>query len=107
MNPLSQPVCWRTGVTTLSGVLLLALCGCLAAGCSSGGMLTVVPPPPTPTSVTMVVSSTANDQFASFYVAINGISLTSQTGTVVNVLAAPQNNAFSQIQEAEFIHLNG
>jgi len=55
----------------------------------------------------MVVSSTANDQFASFYVAVTSISLTNQAGTTVSVLTAPQSNAFTQIQEAEFIHLNG
>jgi hypothetical protein len=71
--------------------ILLALCGYLAAGCGSRGMSSgTVPPPPTPSSVTMVVSSTANDQFASFYVDVSSISLTNQAGTAVNVLAAPQ-----------------
>ena len=108
MNPPSQPVRCHSGVTLMSAVLslLLALCGYLAAGCSSSGMSVVVPPP-TPTSVTVVVSSTANDQLTSFYVDVSSISLTNQAGATVSVLAAPQNNAFTQIQEAEFIHLNG
>jgi hypothetical protein len=54
-----------------------------------------------------MVSSTANDQFTSFYVDITSLSLTNQAGSMVSVLAAPQSNAFTQIQEAEFIHLNG
>jgi Domain of unknown function (DUF5666) len=109
MNPLSQPVRCHSGVTSTSAVLslLLALCGYLA-GCSSSGMSSVTPPPPpSPTSVTMVVSSTANDQLASFYVDVSSITLTNQAGAMITVLAAPQNNAFTQTQEAEFIHLNG
>jgi hypothetical protein len=98
-------------VTPVSAVLslLLILCGCLATGCGSGGMssVTVPPPAPQPTSVTVVVSSTANGQFTNFYVDITSISLTNQAGTKVSVLAAPQSTAFTQTQEAEFIHLNG
>lgn len=55
----------------------------------------------------MVVSSTANDQFENFYVDVTSISLTDQSGATINVLAAPQSPASTQIQEAEFIHLNG
>jgi hypothetical protein len=109
MNPLSQPVRCHSGVTSVSTVLslLLALCGYLAAGCGSAGMPAAPPPAPSPTSVAVVVSSTANDQFTSFYVDITSISLTNRAGTIVSVLAAPQSNVFTQTQEAEFIHLNG
>jgi hypothetical protein len=111
MNPLSQPVRCHSGVTSVSAVLslMLALCGYLAAGCGSAGMpsVTVPPPAPPPTSVAVVVSSTANAQFTNFYVDITSISLTNQAGIMVTVLAAPQSNAFTQTQEAEFIHLNG
>ena len=108
MNPLSQPVRCHSGATSLSAVLslLLALCGYLAAGCGSTGMPPVTVPPP-PTSLAVVVSSTANGQFTSFYVDITSITLTNQAGIMVSVLAAPQSNAFTQTQEAEFIHLNG
>lgn len=65
-------------------------------------------PPPTPTSLTVLVSSIANAQFASFYIDLTSISLRNQAGATVTVLAAPQSNAsFSQTYEAEFIHLNG
>jgi Domain of unknown function (DUF5666) len=108
MNPLSQPVGCRSGVTPVSAVLslLLTLCGYLVAGCGSAGMAPVSVPPQ-PTSVTMLVSSTANGQFTSFYVDITSISLTNQAGAMVSVLPAPQSSAFTQTQEAEFIHLNG
>lgn len=109
MTPVSQPVRCHSGITAVSAVLslLLALCGFLAAGCGSAGVASVTVPPPTPTRLTMVVSSTANGQFTSFYVDITSISLTNQAGATVSVLAAPQSNAFIQTQEAEFIHLNG
>jgi hypothetical protein len=111
MNPLYQDVRRHSAGTPVSAMLplLLALCAYLAAGCGSSGMSsgTVPPPPPAPTSVAMVVSSTANAQFLSFYVDITSISLTNQAGNTVSVLAAPPNNTFSQTQEAEFIHLNG
>src|SRR4029077_19097193 len=105
MNLLPQPVHYHSGVTSVSAVLslLLALC---AAGCGSAGMSPVTVPPQ-PTSVTVVVSSTANGQFTNFYVDITSINLTNQAGTTVSVLAAPQSQAFTQTQEAEFIHLNG
>jgi len=105
MNPLSQPVRCHSGVTSVSAVLscLLALCGYLAAGCGSARMpsVTVPPPAPPPTSVAVVMSSTANNQFTSFYVDITSISLTNQAGTMVSVLAAPQSKVFTQTQEAE------
>ncbi len=112
MNSLSQPVRCPSGVTSVSAALslLLAFCSFLAAGCGSAGVPSVVVPPPVPpqpTSVTMVVSSTANDQFTSFYVDVTSISMTNQKGATVSVLAAPQSSAFTQIQEAEFILLNG
>jgi hypothetical protein len=109
VKPLSQPVRCHSGMTPASAVLslLLTLAGCLATGCGSGTPSATVPPPASPTSVTMVVSSTANGQFTNFYVDVTSISLKSKAGTTVSVLAAPQSQAFSQTQEAEFIHLNG
>ena len=108
MNPLSQPVRCIPGVTSVSGVLsfLLTFCGYFAAGCGSNSMPPVTTPP-APTSMTVVVSSTANARFTSFNVDVTSITLTNQAGTMVSVLAAPQSNAFAQTYEAEFIHLNG
>jgi Domain of unknown function (DUF5666) len=109
MDPLSQPVRCHSSATSVSAVLslLLALFGCFAAGCGGSGGMSSITVPPAPTSVTMVVSSTANGQFTNFYVDVTSISLTNRAGTKVDVLAAPQSPAFTQTQEAEFIHLNG
>lgn len=109
MNALSQPVRCLSLTTLMSAVLslLLVLCGYLAAGCGSAGVSMLPPPPPTPTSLTVAVSSTANSQFASFFIDVTSISLRNQAGATVTVLAAPQSNTFSQTYEAEFIHLNG
>jgi len=51
------------------------------------------------TSVTVLASSTANDQLSSFMVTINSLTLTSKSGATVNVVATPVSE--------EFIHLNG
>jgi hypothetical protein len=50
-------------------------------------------------AVTVVLSSTANDQLSEFDIGIQGISLTSASGRKVSVL--------SQGRETEFIHVNG
>jgi hypothetical protein len=60
--------------------------------------------PPTPkfngnTSVTVLLSSTANNQVTSFDLAFQSLSLTSQSGKTVNLLSSPQS--------AEVMHLNG
>jgi hypothetical protein len=57
------------------------------------------PPPPAMTAVTMVVSSTANDQLSAFHIVVQGMSLTSDSGKKVSVL--------SQARHSEFIHING
>jgi Domain of unknown function (DUF5666) len=51
------------------------------------------------TSVTVVLSSTANDQLAEFDLEFQSITLTSQSGKTVTLLATQQ--------PSEFIHLNG
>jgi hypothetical protein len=51
------------------------------------------------TKVTLVLSSTANDQLSEFDLALQAMSLTSASGKNVSVL--------SQTRESEFIHVNG
>ena len=51
------------------------------------------------TSVTVLATSTANDQLAAFHVEFTGIALTSKSGQTVNLVNSPVT--------AEFIHLNG
>jgi hypothetical protein len=74
----------------------------LMTGCGSGGGMSAAqtpPPPPAMKAVTVVLSSTANDQLSEFDIGIQGISLTSASGRKVSVL--------SQGRETEFIHVNG
>ena len=78
------------------------------AGCGSAG--TPIIPPPMPkgtTNVTVLLTSTANDQLVKFYVSLASITLTDSTGNNVSLY----NNASALISggngTAEFMHLNG
>jgi hypothetical protein len=94
---------WSSG--KLDRGLALALSSTAAliiAGCGSGSGMSAPqtpPPPPAMKAVTVVLSSTANDQLSEFDIGIQGISLTSASGRKVSVL--------SQGRQTEFIHLNG
>src|SRR5580704_6859867 len=55
------------------------------------------------TSVTVILSSTANDQLSQYIAAFQNITLTSQSGKTVALLSATPDSA----PDAEFIHLNG
>ncbi len=84
-------------------VALIAVCILLA---SCGGSRSVSIPAPAfsgNTLVTVVLSSTANDQLSEFTIGFTGISLTNQAGQTVNLLAESDTNQ----QFAEFVHLNG
>src|ERR1700716_3130849 len=65
----------------ISALALLGLVALLAGGC--GGTSNGAPPRPPPpgnTSVTLLLSSTANDQLSQFNINLTSLSLTSQTG---------------------------
>ena len=84
----------------VSGFLLLAtvaLAGAVA-GCGFGTDMTG-PVLRGNTTVVVLLSSTANDQLSQFNVTFNSLTLTSQSGKVVNFFITPQT--------AEFMHLNG
>ena len=84
----------------VSGFLLLAtvaLAGAVA-GCGFGTDMTG-PVLRGNTTVVVLLSSTANDQLSQFNVTFNSLTLTSQSGKVVNLFTTPQ--------KAEFMHLNG
>jgi hypothetical protein len=68
-----------------------------ATGC--GMNMSSIPPTPQNTSVTVMVSSTANDQLSQMNVTLNSFTLTSQSGKTVSLFTTPQ--------QAEFIHVNG
>jgi hypothetical protein len=71
-------------------------------GCGGGSSPTSAAPiPPTVqnTSVTILVSSTANDRVVQANLTVTNLMLTDAMGNAVNVLSSPQS--------AEFMHLNG
>ena len=68
-----------------------------ATGC--GTNMSSIPPTPQNTSVTVMVSSTANDQLSQMNVGFNSLTLTSQSGKTVSLFTTPQ--------QVEFIHVNG
>ena len=71
----------------------------LTTGCGSSGAKKAPPPFSGDTEVTVVVSSTANDELSEFNLDIQSLTLTSQSGTTVPVLAGDW--------PVEFMHLNG
>ena len=75
--------------------LVLTLAALFAAGCGGGSGAIFSGD----TAVVVLASSTANDQLSAFTVTIKSLTLTSKTGTTVNLLASPVTE--------EFIHLNG
>src|ERR1700728_2136436 len=84
--------------------LLLAFIVSLSALCTTGcggGNTTHLPGTLLSgnTAVTVLASSTANDQLSQFDMVLNNLTLSSQSGKTVNLFAAPLH--------AEFIHLNG
>lgn len=84
---------------------IFALCATVLAmvwTTSCGGSMSKTPPPPTfsgSTSVTVLVSSTGNDQLTRFDLAFQSLTLTGQSGNAVTLS--------SSAQPAEFMHLNG
>src|ERR1700724_87641 len=83
-----------TSAFTITLLLLIAI----TSGCGSSG--TPVPPKPNGnTSVTVLLSSTANDQVTRFGLEFQTLTLTSQSGKTVTLLSSQQ--------PAEFMHLNG
>jgi Domain of unknown function (DUF5666) len=71
----------------------------LTTGCGSGGSSPSPPKFSGNTQVTVVLTSTANDQISELNLNFQGMTLTSQSGKTVSLLAAQQ--------PSEFIHLNG
>lgn len=74
----------------------------LAAGCGAGGTGSGGGGGPVKgetTQVSVVVSSSANDQLVRYGLTLNSLTLTNHAGTTVPVLSTPQ--------QVEFMHLNG
>ncbi len=82
---------------TLIPIISLLLLVSITAGCGSSA-----PTPPKlsgNTAVTVLLSSTANDQVTTFDVSLNTLTLTNQSGKTVTLLSSQQ--------PTEFMHLNG
>jgi len=74
---------------------LLLLC----SGCGSNSPGASPPASTENASVTIVVSSTANDQLSQYLLTLDSLTLTSDKGATVSLISAPLHE--------EFIHLNG
>jgi hypothetical protein len=75
-----------------------------STGCGSSSSMAKIPPLTGNTAVTVVVSSTANDQLAEFDLGFQGITLTGQSGNTATLLSAPTSGPGVS---AEFMHING
>ena len=79
----------------------------LTSGCGSGGS---APSPSGPqfsgnTQVAVVLSGTANDQLVQYWIQLQSLTLTSQSGETVSLLSSP--SLQQDFNYAEFIHVNG
>jgi hypothetical protein len=89
----------RVGGSCFLSAFVVALSAGLVAGCGSSGSPSGSTPLSGNTSVTLLVSSTANDKLVQFSLGLTSLTLMNQSGTAVNVLTTANG--------AEFIHLNG
>jgi hypothetical protein len=87
----SRVLCFSSTILIFAGVIASTGCG---AGSSHS-----VPKVPGNTNVTVLLTSTGNDQLLQFDLELHKLTLTSQSGKTVTVLSAQQ--------PSEFIHLNG
>jgi hypothetical protein len=98
MTPLSSTrKVFLSHLSVLFSILLLAAAIGIMTGCGSSG--SGAPKLSGNTSVTVLLSSTANDQVTRFDVLFQTLTLTSQSGKVVTLLLSQQ--------PSEFMHLNG
>ncbi len=86
----------RTAFSFLLWTSSFALLAPLMAGCGGSGTGTTLSGD---TQVTLLASSTANDQLSQFSVTVQSLTLTSQSGQTVSILVVPVGD--------EFMHLNG
>ena len=91
----SQPLVARFSLPIFISLLPIVIA--FTAGC--GGSTGTATAMSGTTNVTVLASSAANDQLWQFSVTLQSLTLTSQSGKTVSLLAAPQGE--------EFIHVNG
>src|ERR1039458_8266552 len=90
-TPISQ--CFRLPFALSVGLAAAFATGCGGSPSSSTQTLTGN------TSVTVLASSTGNNQLSQFPLTLNSLTLTSQSGKTVTVFSTPQST--------EYMHLNG
>jgi len=83
----------------VSLLVLFATAALFIAGCSSSISSSTPPAPDKTTTVNLLATSTANDQLTGFDLDLLGVTLTTQSGTSVNLLPGGAH--------VEFSHLNG
>src|SRR5580658_4439999 len=84
---ISAPSTRFSGPSAFLLTILLLLPALLTTGCGSGGSSPVVPPKLSGnTSVTVMLSSTGNDQLSEFDLGFTSITLTSQSGNTATLL---------------------
>jgi hypothetical protein len=102
-----MPVSKKQVSSSVLFVAVIALCIAAVAGCNSGA-----PPPGDGTNpsgdstVTVVATSTANDQLFAYGATITSIVLTNKAGTPVTLYTSP-NGGSTPVFGMEWMHLNG
>lgn len=84
---------------THSFIVTVVIAAGITAGCGSNGSSMTTPKLVGNTNVTVMVTSTANDQVTNFNLQLKTLELTSQPGKTVTLLSSPQSS--------EFVHVNG
>lgn len=87
------------GIASISNLCAVILATALTSGCGSGRSTPAPPKFSGNTQVTVVLTSTANNQVSQFDVELQSLALTSQSGKTVSLLPSQRS--------AEFMHLNG
>ena len=90
--------------TLLPIALIVAAAAIVTAGCGSGGSMSSSPKLSGNTSVTVLLTSTGNDQLSEFDIGFLGITLTSQSGKTVTLLPT---SAPGSGPGAELVEMNG
>ncbi|HEX4019570.1 MAG TPA: hypothetical protein VHX63_00355 [Acidobacteriaceae bacterium] len=96
---LSRAFVFRDSYFLLACTAALAVGLATGCGTNGSGSSSTGPVLSGNTAVTLLASSTANDQLSRFNVILTSLTLTNQSGKTVTVFTTPQT--------AEFIHLNG
>src|ERR1035438_10884813 len=90
--------------TLLPRALSVAAAAIVPTGCGSGGSMSSSPKLSGNTSVTVLLTSTGNDQLSEFDIGFLGITLTSQSGKTVTLLPT---SAPGSGPGAELVEMNG